>query len=45
MTAADLVLQFLLVVVGAVVVWDPRALTDSLEPSRADAAATSPTPW
>ena len=31
MTAADLLLQVLLVVVGAIVVWDPSALTDSLD--------------
>ncbi|HKQ17297.1 MAG TPA: universal stress protein, partial [Solirubrobacterales bacterium] len=31
MTAADLLLQVLLVVVGAIVVWDPSALTNSLD--------------
>jgi APA family basic amino acid/polyamine antiporter len=31
MTAADLLLQVLLVVVGAIVVWDPSALTSSLD--------------
>lgn len=31
MTAADLLLQFLLVIVGLIVVWDPSALTDSLD--------------
>jgi basic amino acid/polyamine antiporter, APA family len=31
MTAADLILQVLLVVVGAIVVWDPSALTSSLD--------------
>jgi APA family basic amino acid/polyamine antiporter len=31
MTAADLLLQVLLVVVGAIVVWDPTALTSSLD--------------
>jgi APA family basic amino acid/polyamine antiporter len=30
LTGADLLLQFLLVVVGAIVVWDPSALTGSL---------------
>ena len=30
-TGADLALQFLLIVVGAIVVWDPSALTDSLD--------------
>jgi APA family basic amino acid/polyamine antiporter len=31
MTGADLLLQFLLVVVGAIVVWDPGALSGSLD--------------
>ncbi|MEZ5156372.1 MAG: universal stress protein [Solirubrobacterales bacterium] len=31
MTAADLLLQFLLIIVGLIVVWDPSALTDSLD--------------
>ena len=31
MTAADLLLQVLLVLVGAIVVWDPSALTSSLD--------------
>jgi APA family basic amino acid/polyamine antiporter len=31
LTGADLLLQFLLVVVGAIVVWDPSALTGSLD--------------
>ncbi|MFN8112175.1 MAG: universal stress protein [Solirubrobacterales bacterium] len=31
MTAADLLLQFLLVIVGLIVVWDPSALTNSLD--------------
>ena len=31
MTGADLLLQFLLVVVGLIVVWDPSALTSSLD--------------
>lgn len=31
LTGADLLLQFLLIVVGAIVVWDPSALTDSLD--------------
>ncbi len=31
MTAADLMLQFLLVIVGLIVVWDPSALTNSLD--------------
>jgi APA family basic amino acid/polyamine antiporter len=31
LTGADLLLQFLLVVVGAIVIWDPAALTDSLD--------------
>lgn len=31
MTAADLLLQFLLVIVGLIVVWDPGALTNSLD--------------
>ncbi|HET6832022.1 MAG TPA: universal stress protein [Solirubrobacterales bacterium] len=31
LTGTDLLLQFLLVVVGAIVVWDPAALTDSLD--------------
>jgi basic amino acid/polyamine antiporter, APA family len=30
-TGADLLLQFLLVIVGAIVVWDPSALTNSLD--------------
>ena len=31
MTAADLLLQFLIVIVGLIVVWDPSALTNSLD--------------
>jgi APA family basic amino acid/polyamine antiporter len=42
LTGADLLLQFLLVAVGAIVVWDPSALTGSLDsfgvPSVADLA-------